>query len=328
MGFSVRDDEQNLEYSGHSLGGMFAQKQNLFRPRMYKMIQEILRFNKRSKEFLDSENTEIGLEEYLLQNKYSRRFIDSFIIPMGAAIWSSSPDDMRNFPAYFFIRFFQNHGFLNLTDRVIWRTVKGGSKSYVDAILDKFQGNIFLNKPVESVKRLEKSVELKIKGGVIEYDHVIFACHSDQALKLLLDPSQEENDILSAMAYQKNTAILHTDETLLPKNKSAWTSWNFLKRENDKLCVSYNMNILQSIDSPETFIVTLNADNIDKSKIIRTIEYTHPLFTKTFVNAQSRWAEINGKRNTSYCGAYWRNGFHEDGVVSAQGVCEQLGIKL
>lgn len=320
MSFSVRCENIGLEYNGTSLNSLFAQRMNLFRPSFYKMIQDILRFNKNSLELL-TEGREIRLGEYLKQNGYSQQFIDYYIIPMGSAIWSTDAKQMLDFPARFFVRFFHNHGMLTVNDRPEWRTITGGSASYVSALTAPFSDRIRIDTPIERVRRLKGSVRVKPSFGEEEnFDYVFFACHSDQALRMMSDASAAETEILGAIPYQSNTVYLHHDVSLLPRKKMAWAAWNYhvTKPASEHVSVTYNMNILQGIESHEPLLVTLNhTAGIDPHKIIKRIEYMHPLYTLSGAAAQARHAEISGVNRTGFAGAYWRNGFHEDGVVSA-----------
>ena len=321
MSFSVRDEVSGLEYNGTSLNSLFAQRRNLFNPKFLIMIKEILRFNQEAPLLLNDQEADLSFGEYLEKNLYGQYFIRNYIIPMGSAIWSADPAQMFEFPAKFFIRFFHNHGMLSVSDRPEWRVIKGGSKAYVNKLTANFKDKILLNTPVTSVKRTHDGVMITTKDQIPQqFDWVFFACHSDQALKLLSDPSIQEREILGAIPYQKNTIFLHTDQSLMPKNALAWGAWNYhLTAEPlGKASVTYNMNILQSLISPEPFLVTLNhRANINPHKIIKTIDYSHPTFTPAGILAQSRHAEISGVNHTAYAGAYWRNGFHEDGVASA-----------
>ena len=330
MGFSVRDEKADFEYSSESLAKFFAQKKNLLRGDAYRLVWDILRFNRQSGNLLRNNGDCTPLLDYLITERYSQVFINHFIIPMGAAIWSTNVKQMRSIPAHFFVRFFQNHGILNITDRIIWRVIKKGSFRYVKKIVNHLRGKIRLNTPVNSISRRRNAVQVVCSEGIATYDHVVIATHSDQALKLLNDASEEEQKILGAIPYQKNTAILHTDESIMPKKKQAWSSWNFSITPNseEQVCISYNMNKLQSLKAEETFIVTLNSDMINPKKIIKQFEYEHPLFTQDAVKAQKKHDLINGKNRTWFCGAYWRYGFHEDGVVSALRVCKHFGVGL
>jgi len=321
MSFSVRHERTGFEYNGSTLNSLFAQRSNLFRPSFYRMISEILRFNREAPRLLDPLAPQVTLDEYLAGRNYSREFVDHYIIPMGAAIWSAKPAEMGKMPARFFIRFFHNHGMLSVNDRPVWRVIKGGSNAYVEKLVAGHRHRIRLNAPVESVIRTRTHVEVKVRGQERErFDYVFIACHADQALGMLENPSENESQVLRKFHYQQNEAILHTDETLMPKRRRAWAAWNYHipADAQEKVALTYNMNILQSIEAPVQFCVTLNyAQAIDPAKIIRRIAYSHPVFTREAVAAQQRHAELNGAHRTFYCGAYWRNGFHEDGVVSA-----------
>jgi predicted NAD/FAD-binding protein len=321
MSFSVQHQGNGLEYKGSTLNSLFAQRRNLVRPSFYRMIREILRFNREAPELLMSGAQDISLDNYLDQRGYSREFTDHFILPMGAAIWSARPAEMGVMPARFFVRFFSNHGLLSVNDRPTWRVIKGGSNRYVEKLVAGHRDRIRLNSPVESVRRLPSQVEVKVKGQEAEvFDQVFIACHADQALKMLADPTPQECEVLGQFRYQDNEAVLHTDASLMPSRKLAWAAWNYHipARSQDRVALTYNMNILQSIKAPVEFCVTLNHSHaIAEEKVIRKIQYSHPVFTPGAVAAQSRHAEINGARQTYYCGAYWRYGFHEDGVVSA-----------
>lgn len=320
MSFSVRCERTGLEYNGTTINSLFAQRINLFKPSFHRMIRDILRFNKAALELL-AEGNEIRLGDYLQQGNYSRQFIDYYIIPMGSAIWSTDAKQMLQFPARFFVRFFHHHGMLTVNDRPQWRTITGGSASYVDAITRPFRQHIRLNTPVQSVRRQQDAVIVKSQGGEEErFDYVFFACHSDQALQILADPSVAESEVLGAIRYQHNTVYLHHDIKLLPKRKLAWAAWNYhvTSPAADRVAVTYNMNILQGLRTKEPLLVTLNhTDNIDPAKVIKRIDYMHPIYTLAVTEAQARHAEISGVNRTGYAGAYWRNGFHEDGVVSA-----------
>lgn len=320
MSFSVHCDDTKLEYNGTSLNTLFAQRSNFFKPAFHKMIRDILRFNKTSLELLN-EGNEIRLGDYLQQGGYSQQFINHYIIPMGSAIWSTEARQMLDFPARFFVRFFHHHGMLTVNNRPQWRTITNGSASYVSALTENFIHKIKLNTPIESVRRLESTVRVKpLYGEEEEFDYVFFACHSDQALKMLSDKTQAESDILSAIPYQENTIYLHHDASLMPKRKLAWAAWNYHVTEpaTDRVAVTYNMNILQNLQSTEPLLVTLNHTKlINPAKVIKRLKYMHPIYTVAGAAAQARHAEISGKNRTGFAGAYWRNGFHEDGVVSA-----------
>ena len=334
MGFSVKSEKDDLEYAGHSLNGLFAQRSNIFRPSFIRMLGSMNRFNQESRKDLPSIDPKMTLGDYLLKHNYSTEFIQHFIIPIGAAIWSTVPTDMMNIPAVFFIRFFENHGLLQIINRPNWWVIKGGSKRYVDKIIAKFKDRIRLSTPVKNVKRDDDLVTISfgIDGENEEnFDAVVFATHSDQSLALLEQPTKDEVEILGSIIYQNNDAVLHFDDTILPKRKTAWSSWNYLldQDQSKPVALTYNMNILQGIVSSKTFCVTLNTQElIDPEKVIKYLNYEHPLFTLSSLKAQEQKSKISGKNNTYYCGAYWHNGFHEDGVVSALDVCSHFGETL
>ena len=321
MSFSVRCERSGLEYNGTNLNSLFAQRSNLARPSFLRMVADILRFNRSAPALLEDPSNASSLGDYLTAGRYSRYFVDHYIIPMGAAIWSSRPADMLRFPARFFVEFFANHGFLSVNERPTWRVIKGGSREYVKRLTASFANRIHLATPVASVQRQPHQVAVRLKNGTVEhFDQVFMACHSDQALKLLADPSPEERDILGAIGYQANAALLHTDVRLMPKRPLAWAAWNYhLPREpRERVTVTYDMNILQSLDAPARFLLTLNRDeDVDPRKVLGSFVYHHPVYTTQAVAAQARRHEINGAHRTYYCGAYWGYGFHEDGVKSA-----------
>ncbi|MGE0873436.1 MAG: NAD(P)/FAD-dependent oxidoreductase [Burkholderiales bacterium] len=321
MSFSVRDEASGIEYNGTSLNALFAQRRNLVSPGFIGMVRDILRFNREAPALLDAGDDGLSLGEYLRAGGYGRRFVEHYIVPMGAAIWSTDPESMQRFPARFFVRFFHNHGMLSVDARPTWRVVRGGSARYVEKLVAPFRHRIRLRTPVESIRRLPGMVMVKPRGAAAErFDAAFLACHSDQALALLADPTPQEREVLGAIPFQRNDAVLHTDARLMPRRKLAWAAWNYhvLPQDGGRVALTYNMNILQGLDAREPFLVTLNrSDAIDPAKVIRRITYHHPLYTPAGVAAQARQRELNGERHTYYCGAYWRNGFHEDGVVSA-----------
>ena len=328
MSFSSRCESSGIEYNGVSLNRLFTQRRNLLRPGFHGMIRDILRFNRESRELLESNDATLTLDEYLRNRGYGRLFVNNYIIPMGAAIWSTDPQQMLDFPACHFIRFFANHGLLNIRNRPQWRVIRGGSREYVRVLTAPFRDRIRLEQPVLSLKRNPDHVELRTTTGHVEhFDHVFIASHSNQALAMLADPDPLEREILDAIPYQKNEVVLHTDISLLPRHRRCWAAWNYLRRNENKqrVSVTYNMNMLQGLDSPETFCVTLNdSGNINPDRVIRRLSYEHPVFTAAGIAAQQRQDEINGQRRTWYCGAYWRYGFHEDGVVSAINAVENF----
>lgn len=321
MSFSVRNETTGLEYNGTSLNSLFAQRRNLLSPAFYRMVRDILRFNKECLSLL-APGAEIPLGDYLQQQGYSKQFIRDYIIPMGAAIWSTDAEQMLQFPARFFVRFFHHHGMLTIDQRPQWRTIVGGSAAYLQKVTAGYRDNIRLNASVIAVKRHAQGVTLTTQDGTTStFDYVFFACHSDEALKILgAEATEAETEILGAIPYQDNAVYLHTDRTLMPKRQLAWAAWNYhvTAQPSDKVQVTYNMNILQGIRSAEPLLVTLNyTDAISPAKIIKKLSYRHPLYTAAGAHAQARHADISGHHRTGYAGAYWRNGFHEDGVVSA-----------
>ncbi|MDX1451356.1 MAG: FAD-dependent oxidoreductase [Oleiphilaceae bacterium] len=334
MSFSVRCENTGLEYNGTSLNSLFAQRSNILRPAFLRMVKDILRFNRATTQAVQSGELDehISLGEYLDAEGYGRYFRQYYIVPMGAAIWSSSEEVMLNFPLAFFLRFFHNHGMLSVDERPQWRVLKNGSQSYIDPITQPFKQRIHLATPVQKIWRHDDGVTIESARGKEQFDEVILACHSDQALKMLADPSAQESAILGALPYQMNDVVLHTDTRLMPKRQLAWASWNYHipQRANQCAMVTYNMNMLQNFhNAPETFLVTLNrSTEIDPDKVIASFRYAHPVFTLDGVAAQARHGEISGQRHTHYCGAYWLNGFHEDGVNSALRVVRDFGIEL
>lgn len=321
MGFSVKCDRSGLEYNGTTLNTLFAQRRNLIRPSFYRMIKDILRFNREAPQCLATPDTTTTLGTYLTQAGYGKEFLDWYLIPMGAAIWSANPGQMWAMPAQFFIRFFHNHGMLNINDRPTWYVIRGGSQSYVTKLTAPFRDRIRTSTPVESIKRNRTGVTVTVRHGAPErFDAVFMATHGDQALRLLSDATALEEEVLSPMTTQNNEAALHTDARMLPACRRAWAAWNYHipVHTQNRVAVTYNLNILQGLRAPVQFCVTLNnSQNISPDKILKRMVYRHPIFSLPSVRAQQRQAEINGRNRTYFCGAYWRYGFHEDGVVSA-----------
>jgi predicted NAD/FAD-binding protein len=327
MSFSFSCARTGLEYNGTSINSLFAQRRNAFNPRFLHMLVEILRFSRRAPELLapelatDLATARLTLGEYLERGGYSRAFRERYIVPMGRAIWSATDAQMLGFPARFFVDFFQRHGFLNVNNRPTWRTIRGGSREYVRALLAKTRATLRLNDAVTRVERDPAAVTIHTaKGHRSSYDHVVFACHGHQALSLLAAPSAAEREILSEFRCQPNAVTLHTDERVLPRAPLARAAWNYhaLARAQDTLALTYDMNVLQNIQAPVRFLVTLNRDaDIEPRKVLRQFVYEHPVYTPEAVQAQQRRTEISGMNRSFYCGAHWRYGFHEDGVVSA-----------
>lgn len=324
MSFSVTGGRRGLEYNGSSLNGLFAQRSNLLKPSFYRMLVDILRFNREAPALIEQPELTLTLGEYLDQNAYTKHFAENYILPMGSAIWSATAERMRAMPAVFFVRFFQNHGLLSVRDRPQWRVIKGGSTRYVEQLVAGHRQQIRVNTAVQEVRRHPEYIEIKAEGCEPErFDRVFMACHSDQALAMLADPTPQEREVLGSIGYQRNEAVLHTDTSLMPKRRLAWAAWNYNipagnANHDGKVTLTYNMNILQGLQASKQYCVTLNnTAAIDPDRILRVINYGHPIFTERAVEAQGRHREIDGARRTYYCGAYWRYGFHEDGVVSA-----------
>lgn len=334
MSFSVDCHSSGLQYNGTSLNTLFAQRSNLLNLPFLRMIREILRFNKEARGDLAAGNIgdEESLGEYLNRHGYSRYFRRYYIVPMGAAIWSAPEIVLEQFPIRFFLQFFNNHGMLSVDDRPTWRVISGGSARYVDAMMKRLESHTHLNSPVTSVVREQDKVLVTVNSEQQVFDQVVFACHSDQALKMIKDPTASELEVLGAITFQRNDVVLHTDSSTLPSNRRAWAAWNYFipQHSTEPVSVTYNMNILQNFhDAPETFCVTLNRSaDIDPGRIIKRFDYSHPVFTLEAVAAQKRYDDIGGHNRSHFCGAYWFNGFHEDGVCSALRVTRALGVEL
>jgi len=320
MSFSVRSEASGLEYNARSLNALFCQRRNLLSPRFLGMCRDLLRFYREAPALLDAGGAGPTLADYLTERGYGAALRDEHLIPMASALWSCPPAQILAFPARYLVQFMANHQMLQVSGRPEWRVVSGGSASYVSALRARWKARVRLNCPVRAIRRDTQQVTVTTDAGSERFDHVILGCHSDQALPLLGDATGREREILSAIPYQRNTAVLHTDAGLLPRRRSAWAAWNaFIPRGTDAPCtVSYCMNLLQGLDSREPFIVTLNRqDAIDPARVLRRMSYHHPVYTHAAVSAQRRRAEIQGVRRTWFAGAYWGWGFHEDGMRSA-----------
>jgi predicted NAD/FAD-binding protein len=327
MSFSVSDVATGCEYGSRTLAAFFAQPRTIVDRAHLRMLVDILRFNRRAAAELATLTDVMTVEQFCDRHQLSHSFVERYLYPLGSAIWSCPRGAFRHFPVRFIIEFFQQHGLLALWNRPQWRVIVGGARNYVEALTRHLQHRLRLGVPVERVNRKADGVEISLASGRSEcVDHVIFACHSDQALQLLAsDATRAEREILSAFPYQQNRAVLHTDESLLPRSRRAWASWNYRILPTDSATVTYNLNLLQGIRSPRTLCVTLNdVGEINPRSIIRTFNYAHPVFTTNRAAAQARRHELVDANRTSFCGAYWRNGFHEDGVVSALAVVEAL----
>lgn len=334
MSFSVHCEQTGREYQGSSLNGLFAQRSNLMRPSFLGMIRDVLKFNREAVESLERGELEHGetVGELLTRLKMGESFTRLYLVPMAAAIWSAVPNKIFDFPAKFLIGFFRNHGLLQIKDRPQWRTILGGSRSYVERLLDPIQDRVHANRPVKSVARSEDHVVVRLADESVElFDEVVFACHSDQALSLIESPTDQEREILGALPYQANTAYLHTDASVLPVRQRAWASWNYHVPENfeEAASVTYDLSRLQGQDSPEPILLTLNrTEPVDPGRVIRSFSFEHPIFQSSTLEAQSRHGQISGVHRTHFCGAYWRYGFHEDGVQSALRVASHFGLSL
>lgn len=331
MSFGVSRDRGDFEYAGSDLFGMLAQKKNILRPRFWLMVRDIMRFYKAANLLLVSDEVpDTTLGEYLKREGYSDSFQQDHLLPMGAAIWSTPVETMMEYPLEAFIRFCDNHGLLQLSDRPQWRTVVGGSQRYISKLTNNFKDSISLNRGVANVWQSGNKVCVEDRNGMVErFDHLVMACHADQSLKLLSDADAAEKKLLSAFSYQPNIAILHQDENHMPQNRKAWSSWNYLSETSSDtldVCVTYWMNKLQHITGDENYFVTLNPiETPDESKIIRSFLYHHPLFNRDAIAAQRMLWNIQGKRNIWFCGSYFGHGFHEDGLQAGLAVAEALG---
>ena len=334
MSFSVHNPKTGLEYNGHTLTSLFAQRRNLVNPAFWSLLKEIVRFNRLAKQVLAANvDPHATLETFLERHRFTPFFARHYILPMGAAIWSSSLQEMKRFPLPLFLRFFENHGLLDVTHRPQWYVVPGGSREYIRAMLDKLGNRVTLrlNAPVQRVSRDERGVTIRLDNESHTFDRAIFACHSGQALAMLDDPTPAEREVLGDIGWQRNEVVLHSDKRWLPVRERAWASWNYRLSERDRAsaCVTYNMNILQGLPAGSPlFCVTLNPETpVDERFVLKRFVYEHPLFNPQSWRAQARRGEINGHNRSWYCGAYWYNGFHEDGVRSALDVVHGLAAE-
>ncbi len=327
MSFSVSDGRGEFEYAG-TPRGLFARPSHLVDPRFLGMLRDWRRFNREARMLIGTNGSSPSLGQWLEQRGFSRHFVERLVVPQVSAVWSADPEQMWSFPAGFMAEFFDNHGMYSLRNRPRWRTVSGGSNCYVEAISAPWRDRVRLAAPVRQIERLPNRVRIEAEGCESEdFDQVVIATHSDQALAMLADPSEAELEILGAIPYQRNEAILHTDTSLLPRRRTAWSSWNFHLPEQPvgRTTVTYWMNNLQRLRAEQEFLVTLNrGEAIDPAKMIRRIAYEHPVYTQRGLRAQAQHEEISAVRRTHYCGAYWGWGFHEDGVRSAQRACEGI----
>ena len=334
MSFSVHCDQTGLEYQGSSLNGLFAQRSNLLRPAFYRMLLDIGRFNRLGRAAVEADaiETHRTVGEFLELGRFGEEFIDRYLVPMAAAIWSCDPCSIRDFPARFMLGFFANHGLMQLRDRPRWRTIVGGSRQYLRALLEPIRESVRLSSPIASVARFGGHVEVNTFAGECDtFDQVVFATHADQTLDLLADATADEQRVLRCFPYQSNRAVLHTDTSLLPDRRRAWASWNYrLAGEGHRgASVTYDLSRLQKIPSAKPLLLTLNANKeINPKSILRTFDYHHPAYSLDSIEAQRQHGTISGHHRSHFCGAYWGYGFHEDGVNSALAVARHFGIGL
>ncbi|MGF6690461.1 putative NAD/FAD-binding protein [Metapseudomonas resinovorans] len=333
MSFSVHDPASGLEYNGRDLDSLFVQRRNLLSPAFWAMLRDILRFNREAPASLHEQRIDPAtrLGDYLQMRGYGQRFIEHYIVPMGSAIWSMSRAQMLDFPLQFFVRFFHNHGLLSVSDRPQWRVIEGGSRSYIEPLCAGFRTGLRLGCAAQRVSRSVDGVRVLSATGWERFDKVVLACHSDQALALLEAPSLNERKVLGALNYACNEVLLHTDDSLLPRRQKAWASWNYRLGgpPGSPATLTYNMNILQGLDAPVTFCVSLNQGAaVDPAKVLARFEYAHPQYSHAAIAAQSSQESLQGQQHSYFCGAYWGNGFHEDGVVSALKVAAHFGETL
>ena len=329
MSFSVHSEASGLEYNAATLDTLFCQRRNLLSPRFLGMVRDLTRFYREAPALLLRRDDMTTLGDYLDQHGYGAAFRDEHLIPMASALWSSPATQILQFPARYLVQFMANHQMLQISDRPQWRVVQGGSSTYVAALRAQWSVHERLNCPVQAIHRHAVGVDVHSSAGIEHFEQIVMACHSDQALALLADPSEREQSILGAMTYQANDTVLHTDASVLPRQRKAWAAWNaWLPRNPDEACtVSYCMNLLQGIESAEPFVVSLNRTAaIDPDKVLARMRYHHPVYTQASVAAQTRKVEIQGWRRTWFAGAYWGWGFHEDGMRSAVEVAAALGV--
>jgi uncharacterized protein len=331
MSFGVSDGG-DFEYSGASPNGLFAKRAHLVTPWFHRMVADLVRFNREARALLRAGGDGPSLGHWLEELRFSRPFVERLIVPQAAAVWSADPGQMWSFPARFLVEFFDNHGMLGFRDRPRWKTIAGGSRAYVEALVGPWRERLRLGTPVSAVTRADDHVLVRPRGGEPErFDHVVLGLHSDQALRLLSDASDREHEILGAIPYQANEAVLHTDVRLLPRRRRAWASWNYhlLPEPTGLATVTYHMNRLQALRADRQFCVTLNRSAaIDPAHVLRRFRYAHPVYTGAGARAQARVHEISGVGRTHFCGAYWGYGFHEDGVVSGLRVARRFGLAL
>ena len=335
MSFSYYDKNDGFNYAGTGISGYFAQKKNFFSPKHYRFLLNVKKYSKKAANDVSSNSLlDETLGEYLIRNKFPKDIIDKFMIPMGAAVWSGSRSEIANFPVKMFLKFFDNHGILDLNNAPQWHTVVGGSYTYVKKIIDKFNGNIIKGNGAKSIFRRKDDVVVCLANGEeLVFDKVVCATHANQTYRMIEDITKEEKSILEPWQYSKNRTVLHTDTSIMPPTKSAWACWNYIKnidsKDEDDVSVTYYMNRLQGFKADNDYLVTLNPTNeIPKNKIVYETEYTHPKFTHLSISTQKNVPDVNGSNNLYFCGSYCRYGFHEDAVLSAVNVAKKLGCDL
>jgi predicted NAD/FAD-binding protein len=329
MSFAVAEPGGTFEYSSRGLGGFFAQKRNCLSKPHYTLLREILRFNREAPKLLSNPEAEsMTLGEFLDAGRYSPIFVDRYLIPMAGAVWSMAPEVMPMFPVLTLVRFMGNHGMLGINTHPKWKTIRGGSHSYFAPLTAPFRERIAKDTAIASIERSDAGVTLHFRDRpALQFDEVVFACHGDQILPLLAQPTEAERKVLNCFTTTRNETCLHTDSTLLPRRAAARASWNYSLGDSGKVTVTYHMNRLQSLKTAEDYCVTLNANGaVDPARALRRLVYEHPLYTRAAIRAQSEWPDISGGNHTHFCGAYWFYGFHEDGVRSAMRVAEALGV--
>ena len=335
MSFSYYDENDGFNYAGTGISGYFSQKKNLFSPKHYRFLLNVKRYSKIAAKDIESNNVlDETLGEYLTRKEFPIEIIERFMIPMGAAVWSGSRNDMMNFPAKMFLQFFNNHGILDLNNAPQWHTVIGGSFTYVKKILDSFAGEIIQGNGAKEIIRKNGKVIVTLENKEnLQFDKVICASHADQTFKMIKDLNREEEAVLKPWNYSKNITILHTDSSFMPPSKPAWACWNYVKNKDsddgDDVSVTYYMNRLQGLKTKNDYLVTLNpTKEISDEKKIYEIVYTHPKYTQASISTQDKIKEVNGSNHLYFCGSYCRYGFHEDGVISAVSVAKELGCEL
>jgi predicted NAD/FAD-binding protein len=328
MSFSVRCEASGLEYEASGWNGLLASRRNALRPAFWLMLRDIVRFYREAPATLVGPDDGATLGEFLERGRYSRAFVEQHLVPMASAVWSARREVLRDFPLRFLVRFFENHGFLRLEGRPRWLVIPGGSRNYVERLIDPFRDRIRLETPVVRLTRVAGGVLLRtLRGEERLYERVIVAAHSDQALRMLADATPREREVLGAFAYQPNDVVLHADARLMPRKRRAWASWNVHRARvpSELPTVTYWMNRLQSLREPRDYFVTLNRTaEIDPAHVLARFTYHHPIYSRAAFAAQTRHAEIDGQHGVHFCGAYWGNGFHEDGVRSAEAVLARI----